>query len=217
VIFGISQIRGQRIEQTVFYDMYERVVSLTDPYGEKSYSGEETSDKGDNNAFRITWWRIIVDETLSTNPAFGLGWGYDLAEPFIRVYEPEVTEEFAVRSPHNVVLTVFARTGIVGVIPFLAIIAAVGCRGWKSIRANMEGAGLWCSAFAVLISSFFGVVLEGPMGAVIFWTVLGMANAGTYIGGSPATGPTELKQEGDPVGDWPVAKRTTLASHPGTQ
>jgi O-antigen ligase len=213
VIFAASQIRGDQVEQTFFHDMYERVASLADPFGEKSYSGEETSDKGDNNAFRTTWWRIIVDETVHTNPYFGLGWGYDLAEPFIRVYEPEITDEFSVRSPHNVVITVFARTGIVGVIPFLAVFSLIALRGWRSIRSRIEGAGLWCAAFAVLISSLFGVVLEGPMGAVVFWTVLGLANSGSVPG--PVVAQENAKPDGE-AGvevDWPVAKTGPLVPH----
>jgi CHASE3 domain sensor protein len=29
----------------------------------------------------------------------------------------------------------------------------------------------------ILVSACFGVVLEGPMGAVVFWTILGLASA----------------------------------------
>ncbi len=111
------------------HEMYERAVSLTDPYGEKSYSGEETSFKGDNNAFRSTWWAICVDDTLQTSPWFGLGWGYDLAEPFTRVYYPEGGDVFSARSPHNVFITVFARTGLVGLLPFLCMVFVIKSYG----------------------------------------------------------------------------------------
>jgi hypothetical protein len=36
--------------------------------------------------------------------------------------------------------------------------------------------GWWSVAWVMLTSGCFGVVLEGPMGAVVFWTALGMAN-----------------------------------------
>jgi hypothetical protein len=33
--------------------------------------------------------------------------------------------------------------------------------------------------WAIFGSACFGVVLEGPMGAIVFWTLLGVANART--------------------------------------
>ena len=35
----------------------------------------------------------------------------------------------------------------------------------------------WLTAWAILTSSCFGVVLEGPMGAVLFWTAVGIGCA----------------------------------------
>jgi O-antigen ligase len=175
VIFLVAQVRGQRWEDTPLHGVYERVVSLTDPFGEKSYSGEETSYKGDNNAFRSTWWKVVIDETVRVNPWYGLGWGYDLAEPFTQVYYPEGGEDFSARSPHNIVITVFARTGVVGLLPFLALLAAFSVRLWQVVRRGGEEVGLWCASLTILTSSCFGIVLEGPMGAVVFWTLLGLA------------------------------------------
>ena len=40
---------------------------------------------------------------------------------------------------------------------------------------------LWLAAWAILASACFGVVLEGPMSATVFWTLLGLAN------GAPAS------------------------------
>ncbi len=201
VLFIASQIKGQKWEETPLHEMYERAISLTDPYGEKSYSGEETSYKGDNNVFRSTWWAICIDETMRTNPWFGLGWGYDLAEAFVRVYYPEGGDDFAARSPHNIFITVFARTGITGLVPFLFSwpFSESTCGAQSDRDRNF---GIWCIACTILTSACFGVVLEGPMGAVLFWTVLGLANSSAG-GGEPdenASGRT------DAANDWPVAK-----------
>jgi hypothetical protein len=43
----------------------------------------------------------------------------------------------------------------------------------------------------ILTSACFGVVLEGPMGAVVFWSVLGLANG---IGGGGAGIPDAISQ-----------------------
>jgi O-antigen ligase len=181
VLFLVSFFRGQPWENSPVHEMYERAVSLTDPYGERNYSGEETSYKGDNNVFRTTWWNIVIGETVRTNPWIGMGWGADLAEPFVRIYYPEGGEDFTARSPHNVVVTVFARTGFVGLLPFLGLMYALAAGMWRAVRSNTEVTGMWCVACTILTSACFGVVLEGPMGAILFWVILGMANSGSQV------------------------------------
>ena len=199
-------------EQSALHSMYERAVSLTDPFGERSYSGEETSYKGDNNVFRSTWWRIVVDETLERNPWTGLGWGYDLAESFVKVYYPEGGEDFSVRSPHNVFITLFARSGLLGLIPFVGLAIIILKRTWRSAKVGDASMGSWAMACAILTSATFGVVLEGPMGAVIFWTTLGMASA--WARAEALSGPASPQTHYTSIasGEWPVANGASLGS-----
>jgi O-antigen ligase len=206
VLFLAAQVQGQRWENTPLHDMYERVVSLTDPYGENTYSGEETSVKGDNNVFRSTWWEIIIDETMHTNPWFGLGWGYDLGEQFAQIYYPEGGEDFSARSPHNVLVTIFARTGTVGLLSFLGVLLASAIRMWRAIKSNDESIGLWCAACTIFTSACFGVVLEGPMGAVLFWTVLGLANSSVSANTASSQAADGSPEPKNTLRDWPVAK-----------
>lgn len=119
----------------------------------------------------------MVLETIEGNPWFGLGFGSDLASRFVVEYFPEQDDEFDVRSPHNVVLTLFGRVGLAGAVPFLAILGLTAWRIIRSARRRDAATGLWGAAWIVLISACFGVVLEGPMGAVIFWSALGLASA----------------------------------------
>jgi O-antigen ligase len=114
---------------------------------------------------------------MRTNPWLGMGWGYDLAENFERLYYPEGNDEFAARSPHSIFVTLFGRTGAVGLIAFAAVTGAILVRSVKSIRAKRESAYLWAAVLVILSSSAFAVVLEGPMGAVIFWAMLGLASS----------------------------------------
>ncbi|MSU23198.1 MAG: hypothetical protein EXS32_05160 [Opitutus sp.] len=187
VILFVAYLRHESWEHTPLHGVYERVVSLGDPLGQHNYSGVETYNKGDNNLFRAVWWRTCIDETLHANPWLGLGWGYDLAEGFARIYYPDGTDDFLTRSPHNVVITVFARAGFAGLGPFLFLLVVLVTRAWRAARTMaLETAGLWASVCVILTSACLGVVLEGPMGAVVFWVVLGLASAAGAAGPGPA-------------------------------
>lgn len=165
-------------ERTPVYFAYEQIASLADPHGHRSYTGESTFNKGDNNRFRWVWWQSAVGETIDGGPWLGLGFGYDLADQFVREFYPEDTDEFTTRSPHNVLVTIFARMGAVGLAAFLTIVAVMAARTWRAIARGPDEAAPWCAAWTVLTSACFGVVLEGPMGAVVFWTLLGLGQAG---------------------------------------
>lgn len=179
LIVLLAYAKGNTWEETPVFELYERAASITDPTGKGSYRGENTSYKGDNNAFRTVWWETTIQETIETNPWTGLGFGYDLSRRFHERYFPVNDDDFTVRSPHNVLITVFARMGIIGLIPFLAIIALLmrgTFRAVKMPKEQSQPAALWCSALILFTSACFGVVLEGPMGAMVFWTVLGLAH-----------------------------------------
>lgn len=163
-------------ERTPLFSVYERIVSLADPTGKRVYSGGETFNKGDNNLFRTVWWQAVIDETLDGNPYLGLGFGRDLADRFVRLYYPENSEEFSTRSPHNFLLTVFARMGAAGLAVLLAAMTVIAVRTKRAIRRDCREAASWCSIWVMFTSACLGVVLEGPMGAVVFWTLLGVAH-----------------------------------------
>jgi O-antigen ligase len=178
ILAGASAMRISW-EKTPVFGFYERVVSIADPMGQRTYRGANTFFKGDNNLYRSVWWHAVADETISENPYVGLGFGRDLAARFVREYYPESGEEFSVRSPHNVLLSIFARMGAVGLLLFLALMGVVGMRTWRAVRAGPREAASWCAVWIMFTSSCLGVVLEGPMGAVVFWTTLGVASAGS--------------------------------------
>ncbi len=182
-ILFFAHLTNTSWQQTPLHGIYERVVSITDPFGQRAYSGENTFFKGDNNRFRAVWWETVYNETVAGNPWTGLGFGHDLARQFVREYYPEQGEEFDTRSPHNVVLTVFARMGLLGLIPFLMIGGLVAWRIIQSARGDSPALGMWCVTWIILVSACFGVVLEGPMGAVVFWIALGVANSRSEFDG----------------------------------
>lgn len=164
-------------ERTPVYGLYERTASLVDFSGDRIYRSEDSLNKGDNNRFRRVWWGAVIDQTIEGNPWVGLGFGADLAGRFVREYYADSSEDFTTRSPHNILLTVFARMGLTGLLVFLTLLGIIAQRTWRAVRTGPTEAGLWCAAWVVIASACLGVVLEGPMGAVVFWTVLGLANS----------------------------------------
>ncbi|WP_158277456.1 O-antigen ligase family protein [Opitutus sp. ER46] len=159
--------------------VYQRVASIVG-VGSGASADADAGYKIDNNRFRLVWWQMVARETLTQAPWFGLGFGYDLAEPFTRVYFPDAEEDFTARSPHSIVVTALGRTGVIGLTAFLVVIGAIAARTWRELRLPASTGGnseYWLVAWVILTSACFGVVLEGPMGAVVFWTVLGLANA----------------------------------------
>ncbi|HEY0968144.1 MAG TPA: O-antigen ligase family protein [Opitutaceae bacterium] len=182
---GTSLVQDVPLRDSRGYALYEHLISIADLDGSGRYESTASTDSGDNNRFRVVWWQSITARVLEENPVFGLGFGYDLARDFVSTYEG-VGDDFAVRSPHSIVFTILGRTGFFGLTLFLTLVAVMLGRthtAAKAARAQLDGAARalswWCACWVILISACFGVVLENPMGAVVFWILLGLAHAST--------------------------------------
>jgi hypothetical protein len=205
IVAGLALLADHPSSQRKLGNFTERIASIADGSSTGSFSSEEGEIKRDNNRFRRVWWQSVVEEALAENPVFGLGFGYDLARAFLRAYNPEMAEDFTARSPHNFAITVFGRTGTVGICALIIIVGLVCNRTWRALRnAGTDGtiAGIWLAVLLILVSSCFGVVLEGPMGAVIFWSLMGLAN------GMPARTDNDGKSEPDSS----ASKHTAVAA-----
>jgi hypothetical protein len=168
------------LRETTAYSVYEHAISIVDFEGKGTYLHAETGDPGNNNRFRLVWWNSVAQETLEKSPVFGLGFGADLAARFLADYNLVEAEDFVTRSPHSVIMTVFGRMGLLGLGLFLTIAVMMARSTWPAIRRrDFDAMGLWSVTWILWFSACFGVVLEGPMGAVVFWTALGMASATT--------------------------------------
>ena len=199
-------LSGRDLRTSAPYSAYEHAVSIFDPEGTGSYLNAESGDPGDNNRFRRIWWHSVFDETLSKNPVFGLGFGSDLATRFLADYDLLSDENFSARSPHSMVMTVFGRMGIVGLLAWIAVSVGLGRMVWRLFRrGEPDGVGLASIVCITWISACFGVVLEGPMGAVVFWSVAGLASSRLGLG-SPHD------EAGSP--ERPVAKSVVFDTQP---
>ncbi len=140
------------------------------------------SYKFDNNRFRLVWWKTVATEVWGTNPLFGLGFGHDLAAGFLAEYDQDLGDDFVTRSPHCIAITALGRMGLVGAVIWFAFCIVLLGRFWRALRdpsTDPLDVGLWCGLWVILVSATFGVVLEGPMGAVVFWSLLGLAHGST--------------------------------------
>lgn len=189
-----AAFRGGDLTQSRLYAVYESAASIMDVGGTRIYQSEDAGNKGDNNRFRLVWWRIVVEDTIAANPLVGLGFGADLARNFVREYYATESMDFTARSPHNIFITTFARLGALGALGLLGIYVYQAIATWRLVRLARSGSGsleealgLHAIAWLMMVGACFGVVLEGPMGAIPFWIILGLAQA-TATPIAPAAG-----------------------------
>jgi len=181
-VTAYALLQKKDFNQSKAYAVYEAVVSIADYSGTRNYQNDLTNDKGDNNRFRLIWWKNVAEETLQTAPALGQGFGADLTHGFLREYYATSNEDFTARSPHNIFMTTLGRMGLVGFTILLGIYfvqARSTARVARAARADpthAEAMSLQAAVWVVMISACLGVVLEGPMGAIPFWIMLGLAH-----------------------------------------
>lgn len=188
---GVAVATGTvKWENTPGPAVLDLAASVVDVEGTSRYRAAETEFKGDNNRFRTVWWTTVLKETVDANPWVGLGFGHDLAARFLDVYYPDSSEDFTARSPHSIWVTLFARTGALGLAAFVAVALAAGIAVWRTL--TLFGAGAEAvpalAVVVILTSASLGVVLEGPMGAVVFWSALGLTRSALRRAPGPKSG-----------------------------
>lgn len=140
-------------------------------------SGEQTEG---TKTWRLDWWDILVKDTLY-GPNFwtGRGFGLNLADADRMRTDHDVP---ALRSPHNVHMTLLARAGVPGVALWALLLAS-----WfamltnAALTARRRGQTDWarlflfvgCYIMSVIINATFDVALEGPMQGIWFWCLIG--------------------------------------------
>ena len=112
-------------QDSVFFRVSDRLLSMTDPSGTKQYSSSSGSTATSNTRFRTEWWRAVWSETMDKSPWVGLGFGYDLASRFLMSYDLPLERDFDTRSPHSIFVTVIGRMGLVGLVAFIVVCLAL--------------------------------------------------------------------------------------------
>lgn len=137
--------------------------------------------------WRLNWWRTILDYTFGGEYFWaGKGYGINLADDdgF------QVRQDHSLRSPHNVFMTILARSGVPGLLLWILFLLGFGWMLIKRLLTRKQRVGPWDARYALWILAYwlaflsnasFDVFLEGPMGGVWFWSLIGMSLV--YFGG----------------------------------
>lgn len=159
--------------------------------------------------WRLEWWGSIISYTFDGEYFWtGKGFGVNLADDdgF------QVTSDRSLRSPHNGHLTILARMGVPGFTVWILFLLTLLFRLWKRYKkwkrlAEDFHAGVcaWVLTFlgAALINATFDVYLEGPMGGIWFWSVVGLAigliDLRSDAEGAPAHYPVRMNHDVHPI------------------
>lgn len=131
--------------------------------------------------WRLDWWRKIVGYTVFGPYRWrGKGFGVNLADDdgF------QVRADHGLRSPHNVLMTFLARSGVPGLALFLLFVATLLVTAVRSLR---QGVSLDSRIVVLVLGYFvaslanacFDVYVENPMGGVWFWSLAGLLLVGS--------------------------------------
>jgi O-antigen ligase len=143
-----------------------------------SVGGSTGSDLDNTREWRLEWWQDIIDYTVF-GPHFWTGKGYGINLTYDDGIEPD--PNVPSRSPHNGTLTVLARSGVPGLILWVALQLsfAYAMMGgflrarWagQQVRASVIAwvVAYWC---AFMVNASFDVYLEGPQGGIWFWCLM---------------------------------------------
>ncbi len=147
---------------------------------------EDSALKG-TKEWRLQWWGEIVDYTFfGEHFLLGKGFGINLANSD----GYQVEDGDALRSPHNGHMTVLARAGVPG---FALWLVLHGVWFYQMFFACLEARRRrdynWAGIFLFLISYWlafmvngsFDVFLEGPMGGIWFWSLMGAGIGALHI------------------------------------
>lgn len=154
-----------------FQQLTQNVASATGNDGEQ--------DLENTKMWRLLWWAKIVGYTVGGDYRWlGKGYGINLGvdDGFV------AGDDTSTRSPHNASMTILARSGVVGLSLWLALLGAWVFHLAKAVRdAKRRSDREWYALFvfllayllALFVNGSFDVYLEGPAGGIWFWFVIG--------------------------------------------
>jgi O-antigen ligase len=138
---------------------------------------------------RFELWRVSL-QMLTQHVLFGAGLS-GFAQTIAPLWNPHHTDRFIY--PHNMVLTFWSETGLLGLVSFGWIMVTGFMQGWRAMR---DAATEWRPIELGIVLALVAVVVHGLVDvpyfkndlSLEFWTLLGLASVGlrsAYAGFSP--------------------------------
>ena len=142
-------------------------------------------DRNGTREWRLEWWRTIISYTVN-GPYFwtGKGFGVNLAQDDGFVVGD--ADNHPLRSPHNGHLTILARAGVPGAVLWLLLQGGFAFALLRAFRRSANTRADWwacvdlwilASWVTFVVNAAFDVMLEGPQGAIWFWSIFGFGIA----------------------------------------
>jgi hypothetical protein len=178
VVIGLLGVKlssrlGGEISMSFFVSHMAAIFGTSDSNHEAIVAAASGVDQ------RLEWWRAIFDKVTSDSWTLltGLGYGFPLV-PFAN------TAGIQVREPHNSIVSVFARSGLIGLSAFIWMHVELFRSALKSFHAagalaygrRWQNAVLWLIAFPLLLLAGAGGedVLEKPFHAIPYYFCWGI-------------------------------------------
>jgi len=144
-------------------------------------SGSEVVDPSleRNEGFRTRIWASLLREVVARRAVLqGVGYGENLAD----LGDAPRRDVEQLRSPHNILITLLSASGVIGIVLWVLAVGAWFVsllQAWRDARraSMMDWQPLFvllaAYAAAFLMNALWAVYLEGPMGGIWFWAVIG--------------------------------------------
>ncbi|MFL2483494.1 MAG: O-antigen ligase family protein [Verrucomicrobiales bacterium] len=174
------------IESRIIQDTNGRFESFINEFSSFDIAGIGSGKQGfaqENVDWRFTWWKMVIEDVMKENPFYGLGLGSDISTQFHATYFQtgiDNTDVLIARYPHNVLITIMGRLGIIGLMIFIPICVLIVRELWLGmikLRASSDehSPGLafaWAFVLAGFANAFFQSTFEAPYAAIAFWSML---------------------------------------------
>ncbi|MBV6623405.1 MAG: O-antigen ligase family protein [Rivularia sp. (in: Bacteria)] len=147
----------------------------------------DNNERQGTKEYRLEWWTHLINTTVFGDYFWtGRGFGFNLGAG--TGFDP--LGNGVVRSPHNGHITVLARAGVPGAVMWLVLqLSWAGSILIKHFQSKAKGEIRWAGIFltlfaywiAVMTTTTFEVIIEGPTGGIWLWTMYGVGLAAMYI------------------------------------
>jgi hypothetical protein len=182
VLFDYVAARSSDERPISTRQVVDNVLSIAGGGGEQTEGTRE---------WRLEWWNMIITNTVF-GPNFWTGRGFGLNIALADGFSNWTRRSLGppLRSPHNVQMTMLARGGVPGVALWFGVIVSWLGMIMQAVRtARRRGQGEWAGLFlflgcyvgSIVINARFDPVLEGPVQAVWFWSLIGFGIGAVMI------------------------------------